>query len=125
MRMDSVVPYKDPAKRRTWQKAYSQAHREASAKWQREVRDPQRKINTAFIQAIKLAKGCVDCGYRDHAEALEFDHLPGYVKRMNVSEMTRFSRKTIEAEIAKCEVVCANCHRVRTALRRELASSGD
>jgi hypothetical protein len=72
----------------------------------------------AYIQAIKLERGCTDCGYNAHPSALEFDHLPGFTKEYRVATMSGGSTKVkIDAEIAKCEVVCANCHRIRTADR--------
>lgn len=79
--------------------------------------DAQRK--TALVQAYKLELGCSDCGYRAHPAALEFDHLPGHVKRFNVMEKVgSYSLDAIWDEIAKCEVVCANCHAIRTTDRR-------
>lgn len=80
----------------------------------------QRERSLAFIErvaAIKIESGCVDCGYNDHAVALDFDHLPGTEKSYTVSKMTSRRWETVAAEIAKCEVVCANCHRVRTHSR--------
>ncbi|MBX9679725.1 MAG: hypothetical protein K2X38_13260 [Gemmataceae bacterium] len=76
--------------------------------------------NVQKVTEYKLAKGCATCGYREFAEALEFDHLPQYKKNFNVARAARriLDWSVIEAEIAKCEVVCANCHRVRTAQRR-------
>lgn len=59
---------------------------------------------------------CVDCGESDIL-VLEFDHLPGFEKTMEVSKMLGYSPDKILAEIAKCQVVCANCHRRRTAAR--------
>lgn len=54
-----------------------------------------------------------------HPQALDFDHLPGFPKTRDVSQMVYANKwEPIEAEIAKCEVVCANCHRVRTESRR-------
>lgn len=74
----------------------------------------------AYVQAIKLERGCADCGYRDHPAALDFDHLPGHAKEFRVAQLSNgATRAKIDAEIAKCDVVCANCHRVRTAKRRE------
>ncbi len=77
-----------------------------------------------YIQAIKLERGCTDCGYRAHPSALEFDHLPEFLKEHRIATMAAGSTKAkIDAEIAKCEVVCANCHRVRTAERLRLPGS--
>ncbi len=72
------------------------------------------------INEIKLERGCADCGYRVHPAALDFDHLPGSEKQHPVAWL--ISRNRLEdalAEIEKCEVVCANCHRVRTATRQQ------
>ena len=62
---------------------------------------------------------CVDCGERDPL-VLEFDHRDAELKRMEVSELIRHSAGwgSIAAEIAKCDVRCANCHRRRTAQQR-------
>jgi hypothetical protein len=48
---------------------------------------------------------------------MDFDHLKD--KEMNLSDMIRrgFGKKKILAEVAKCELVCANCHRLRTFKR--------
>lgn len=77
------------------------------------------------LNRIKIENGCVDCGYNDHSEALEFDHIPGCEKVANISAMLGWGSpqdglvmQRIRAEIEKCEVVCANCHRIRTANRR-------
>lgn len=75
-----------------------------------------RTRRTAWIREIKLASGCVDCGYNEHAEALDFDHLGD--KSFALSDWYGRGKAEILAEIEKCEVVCSNCHRVRTARRR-------
>jgi hypothetical protein len=82
-----------------------------------------------LVGIIKLASGCIDCGYANHPEALQFDH-PDDNKKANVSNLIRsdYSWKTIMDEINKCEVRCANCHAEKTAHRklsyRESAPSG-
>ena len=49
---------------------------------------------------------------------MDFDHVRG-VKHKNVSELiSTLSKKKIDAEIAKCEIVCSNCHRIRTHIRK-------
>jgi len=70
------------------------------------------------LDDIKLSSGCIDCGYNEHAEALDFDHVKGQ-KKFNVSIISTRSLESLMEEIAKCEVVCANCHRVRTKQRRK------
>jgi len=57
---------------------------------------------------------CVDCGNSD-PRVLEFDHVRGQ-KNYNVGDMKRkrFSWESILKEIEKCEVRCANCHRIKT-----------
>ena len=69
-----------------------------------------------WMQNYKLQLGCADCGYKGHHAALEFDHvLSG--KRLNVGECRSYAKA--KSEIALCEVVCANCHRIRTWRRRQ------
>ena len=63
-----------------------------------------------------LMQGCVDCGEKNIV-TLEFDHLDPEAKDFSISSLMR--KKTTEEkfmeELKKCEVVCANCHRIRTA----------
>jgi hypothetical protein len=66
-----------------------------------------------FLAKHKLKSGCADCGYRHHSVALEFHHVDG-PKLGVMSILTRKSWAVIKAEMAKCIVLCANCHRVRS-----------
>lgn len=75
--------------------------------------------NIQFVTELKMTLGCSDCGYKEHPAALDFDHLPGHVKRRSISRMLRMHRNTLMVELAKCEVVCSNCHRVRTWQRNQ------
>lgn len=57
----------------------------------------------------------MDCGIRDPI-VLTHDHRDPQDKYKKISEMiTNNSWERIEQEIAKCDVVCANCHAIRTA----------
>ena len=81
---------------------------------------PHAARKVAEVSAYKMAEGCMDCGFNSHPAALEFDHLPGEDKLFNIGEKVGcYSMETIWAEVAKCEVVCANCHAIRTAERRQ------
>jgi hypothetical protein len=73
-----------------------------------------------FIRELK-SKPCQDCGIRYPYYVMDFDHVRGE-KLFNVSEAA--SKKTITKvaeEIAKCDLVCANCHRLRTHMRSRMA----
>jgi len=67
------------------------------------------------IWDIKEASGCVDCGEKYPHFMLDFDHLPGYEKVNSPTYLARtYSLKRAMEEIEKCEIVCANCHKIRT-----------
>jgi ribosomal protein L32 len=72
----------------------------------------------AIVDAAK-AVGCADCGHvdLDHPEVFDFDHV-GDDKTAEVAKfVTKGTVEDLRAEIAKCEVVCSNCHRIRTRAR--------
>ena len=85
----------------------------------RSPRARKRGAKLRLAGMIKLAHGCVDCGYNEHAIALQFDHIADN-KKDSVSNLIRsdYSWKTILEEIKKCEVRCSNCHAVMTARRK-------
>jgi hypothetical protein len=87
-------------------------HRQQS----RRARDKRRAAARAHIIQILRSGLCADCGLADPA-VLEFDHVGP--KRMEVGKLVReaYRLERIKAEIANCELVCANCHRRRTAGR--------
>lgn len=71
-----------------------------------------------FLRAYKIERGCMDCGYADHWCALDLDHRPGEIKLYEPATLKAVpSWEAIHAELAKCDVVCANCHRIRTNQR--------
>lgn len=52
----------------------------------------------------------------DHYQ-MDFDHRPGEVKKEEISRIKTF--KLAKEEMLKCDLVCSNCHRVRTWNRRQ------
>lgn len=76
----------------------------------------QRKTqNKRYIDSLKNVP-CADCGGRFPAVCMDFDHRPGETKTGEISGFTR-GIEALKREIAKCDLVCANCHRIRTAKR--------
>ena len=69
-----------------------------------------------FIREYKVSVGCKDCGYNEHHAALEFDHISDN-KEINVCNAKSIARA--KKEIKKCEVVCSNCHKIRTYNRMQ------
>lgn len=69
-----------------------------------------------WLRALKEATPCMDCGRNFRWYQCEFDHRPGTQKHCNVARMTSrtFSVEAIKREIEKCDLVCSNCHRIRT-----------
>lgn len=88
----------------------------------RAAREKERKkrlndLRTEFSKTLKVGKSCQDCGGIFHFTAMEFDHLDPRTKVAGVSQLPPGDAKL--KEVAKCDLVCANCHRVRTARRRQ------
>ena len=80
------------------------------------VKQRLRLKRTTYLIEYFVTHPCVDCGETDPI-VLEFDHLRD--KRFEISEALHGRTwQSILDEIEKCEVVCANCHRRRTAHRR-------
>jgi len=78
----------------------------------------KRKQRKKYIDDLKMSKGCFDCGYDKHPEALQFDHLPDQEKSFEISKGMLKPLDEVLKEIKKCQVVCACCHAIRTHNRR-------
>jgi hypothetical protein len=71
-----------------------------------------------FIDSLKDVP-CKDCGIKYPPYVMDFDHLPEFTKVANIPKLVnkRANHRSLLAEISKCEVVCSNCHRIRTMTR--------
>lgn len=70
---------------------------------------------------------CMDCSFVFPWECMDFDHRPEETKSFNISHrqsslITSERVAEVEKEIAKCDLVCANCHRIRTKSRTNCRS---
>ena len=81
---------------------------------QRQYDRAREKKVQAQLAKYKAEKGCIDCGEKDPV-VLDFDHVRGE-KIFSMSRGAyKASQERIEAEMEKCDVRCANCHRKRHA----------
>jgi len=118
-------PYKNKArgKRRTscgdCSRAYSRAHyeRNRGAYLQRARRGRERALDVCrrLLSDYLRTHPCVDCGETDPV-LLDFDHRDPRTKTATVAALVkRGDARALVAEMAKCDVRCANDHRRRTA----------
>ena len=76
----------------------------------------------SILRRYKTMKGCAHCGYRAFSAALHFDHIIPEDKKFLVPTKAHYlrygkntkSNKKIKEEVFKCQVLCANCHAIRT-----------
>jgi endogenous inhibitor of DNA gyrase (YacG/DUF329 family) len=102
----------------TFQKFCSDRCRDIAYTRRRAERHQQR------INEIKTYHGCARCGFNSHPEALDFNHIDPATKSFGLGGRCHHSWEKVIAEINKCEVLCANCHRIHTRkMRRNAASS--
>lgn len=117
------LPEADMARYREQNAAACRRWRSANPDDARETKHRVIARNRAAVQEAK-SRPCTDCGISYPYYVMQFDHLDAGTKEFNVSAgVTRASHERLLAEIAKCEVVCANCHAERTH-QRALARKG-
>lgn len=98
-------------------RAYRKTYNQNKASERHVKQATKRLVAKAFTDKAKDVP-CADCGRNWPAVAMDFDHVRG-VKIGNIASMVSSGYKIdlIKAEVAKCDVVCACCHRIRTASR--------
>ena len=86
------------------------------------ARTNRKAQNKALVRTYKLAAGaCMDCGLvitEHNLYKFDFDHREPKLKRFQLSQPGGYATETVINEIAKCDVVCRNCHSDRTHLLR-------
>jgi hypothetical protein len=98
--------------RRLYTKENYLSNKEAYSK-RSKIENKKRRIEQRIlIDSFKEAP-CVDCKQTFPPYVMDFDHVEDN-KYTNVSSMLGHSKEKVLEEIAKCELVCANCHRIRT-----------
>jgi len=108
------MAYKDPNDPRI-----KEARRKWDQKNRRAVNQRVRAEMVAYLREYKESRGCADCGGKFPYYVLDLDHRSGTEKLYDPSRLVNMgSWVKLKVEVAKCDVVCANCHRERTQRRR-------
>ena len=79
-----------------------------------QTRAPRRRFESRNLVTKLKSEPCIDCKTKFHFCQMDFDHRDPTEKRLPVSRMGLMGLESIIKEVAKCDLVCANCHRDRT-----------
>lgn len=114
------MPYKDLEKRRQKQREYSKKHYDSNKNYFVQQAHNNRKKLLEEISKIKESSPCMDCKNFFPAVAMDFDHRDPTKKIAGISNLVKLNSKDkLFKEIEKCDLVCSNCHRIRTAKKNQ------
>ena len=82
-----------------------------------DLKNEKSRANRAYINAYKAVRGCAVCG-ECRVDCLDLHHRVTALKSFELSHARDRSIDKIDVELAKCDVLCANCHRVLHAEER-------
>lgn len=109
------MPYKDPEKQKAAQKAWYEKNKDLT---RTRTKNSLHKRRNA-IRKIKESSPCVDCNTLYPYYVMHFDHLDSTTKVDKISNLIK--NKGVQSaleEVEKCDLVCANCHSIRTWKRQ-------
>lgn len=122
MLYSKVMAYKDlteeqKQRRRDYYREYhKRPHRKEPARRKAVVDQKRRRDKIRLLLLEAKNKPCTDCGIVLPPEVMDFDHVRGK-KLINIAHATRakgyLSWAKMKEEIAKCDIRCPNCHRLR------------
>jgi hypothetical protein len=117
------MPLKNPEERRKYHSNYMKniwypKNRDVHLGYLKNLKNKLLK----YIEDLKRKSSCVDCGISGskYPRILDFHHIRGS-KKFDISAHSKYtlSIDKIKEEITKCDIVCANCHRIRTIYKKE------
>jgi hypothetical protein len=77
----------------------------------------KKRHTSNLVKRWKLFKGCRNCNFKAvHSCQLDIDHIipKTWKKKDRQAINTSWSKKRLKQELSKCQVLCANCHRLKT-----------
>jgi 5-methylcytosine-specific restriction endonuclease McrA len=96
--------------------AYMRERGELHIQQMRAARERRRAEARRYVLGLLATASCADCGLTDSL-VLEFDHVGDKTADISLLVHEGYALRRVEAEVACCEIVCANCHRRRTNMR--------
>lgn len=104
------MPHKDPERRKQYQREWVKRNRGTINITIKKARDER----TEYIRNLKK-NPCVDCGNSFDPRAMDFHHKDGNGKGRRLADASnqKWTYAEIDLEVAKCELICSNCHRIR------------
>lgn len=111
---------KNRAKIMEYQKAYKRKNADRDREKTTRMAKARRVANSRYILEYKASQGCATCGFSD-SRALDFHHKDPASKAFNIGtgKFRTQSLDNLKAEIAKCVVLCSNCHRILHAAEQD------
>jgi hypothetical protein len=116
-RADGLQPYCRPCRSDLDHEAYE---REVGRSVPRQFRTSYAISREDWLRSVKAGRPCTDCGRVFDPQVMQWDHLPQFDKVGEIGGGPWLAGRTPEeilVEIAKCELVCTNCHTIRTFRR--------
>lgn len=116
------MPWKpgDPRQKEA-QRRYYQRNKQKYLDYARATQERYKEI----VRALK-EHPCTDCGVEYPYYVMDFDHRPGEKKEYEIARIHFWkSRAIIDREVAKCDLVCSNCHRERSYQRQRAKKEPD
>lgn len=99
----SHMPYADPSVQKQYLHEYSKTYH-------------QSRYATRIAEMVKYLGGkCVECGTINR---LEFDHIDPSTKEFSITRKWNRKWSILEPELKKCQLLCYDCHKERTAMQR-------
>ncbi len=102
------MPFKDISRKREYRREWYKKNRKSELEHVRR----RKEIIKKWLGEYKLTLSCSKCG-ENHPATIDFHHKGGFIKEKTISQLVYdgYSLDKIKNELAKCEILCANCHR--------------
>ena len=78
--------------------------------YNKNAQDRKNKVLNEILQELNLSLECSVCGYKRNKAALCFHHVNSEEKDFSFSGTRFMAKETLKAEVAKCVILCQNCH---------------